>query len=107
MSEGEEELESVHSIQKKNRQRKAFMKLARRVVAVLIAAMILSNEAFMARPREPGVNRAKLVPLQLAISGAVHWGCISPMSVRNPRIEQYVNASARALLVPAEYIKAK
>ena len=31
--------------------------------------MVLAQQPFMEKPRQPGVNRVKLIPLQLAITG--------------------------------------
>ena len=62
--------------------------------------MVLAQQPFMEKPREPGVNRVKLIPLQLAITGGVHWSTTSPTVVRNPKLAVYLNGTAQVLRTP-------
>lgn len=105
--EEEEEVESARSKAKKAKGKAAFMGLARKVVALVPLAIVLSQSPFMLKPRMPGVNRGKMVPLQLAAAGAVHWAAESPMALRRPQIKRWVNETGRVLFTPAEYIKAQ
>lgn len=54
-----------------------------------------------------GVNRLKLVPLQLAVCGAVQFAATSPTVLRNPKLDVYLNTTARVLLAPHEYARAQ
>ena len=105
--EEEEEVESVHAKRKKEKSRKAFMSLCRQLLAFIPLGMILSQQPLMMKPRQPGVNRAKLVPLQLAVSGVMDWAKSSPTTIRNPDLNGYINVTARALLTPYEWGKAQ
>jgi len=105
--EEEEEVESVHVKRKRERGRAAFLNLARRMLALIPLALVLSRQPFMMKPRAPGVNSAKLRPLDIAISGAVHWAANSPTVMRQPKYYAYVNATARGLLTPFEYFAAQ
>ena len=49
-------------------------------------AVVLSKQPFLSKPRAPGVNSAKIRPLELAIAGVVHWAAESPTVMRNPKI---------------------
>jgi len=69
--------------------------------------MVLSQQPLMMKPRQPGVNRAKLVPLQLAVNGMMDWAKTSPTTLRNPSLNNYINITARGLLTPYEWGKAR
>ena len=105
--EEEEEVESAAVRQKKARGRSAFLKLLNRCLAVIPLMLVLTRQPFVVRPRGSGVNAAKIKPLELAISGAVHWAAESPMVMKNPKIYTYVNATGRALLTPGQYVEAQ
>ena len=105
--EEEEEVESVYTRRKRERGRASFLKLIRRMVSWLPLAMMLSKQPFVVRQRQPGVNGIKLRPLDLAVSGAIHWAAESPTVFRNPKIGEYLNVTARALLTPHEYVLAQ
>jgi len=98
--EEEEETEGVHAKNKRLKGRKAFASLARQILSLVPLAMVLAQQPFMEKPRQPGVNRVKLIPLQLAITGAVHWSSTSPTAVRNPKLGTYLNGTAQVLLTP-------
>lgn len=102
--EEELEVESAAMKKKKEKGRKAFMRLMRKILVLVPLGVVLTQQPFMQKPREPGVNRGKIVPLQLAVSGAVHWAKASPTVLRNPKIEVYINQTARVLLTPGEYV---
>lgn len=104
--EAEEEVESEATKKKKAKSRKAFYGLLRWLLAFVPLAMVISQQPMMIRPREAGVNRRKVVPLQLAVTGAIHWAATSPTTLRNPAINQYINTTARVLLTPYEWGKA-
>lgn len=101
--EPEEEVETVHAKRKKEKSRKAFMKLCRQMLAFIPLIMVLSQQPLMFKERQSGVNAAKLVPLQLAVSGAMKWAKNSPTTLRNPTLNSYLNITARGLLTPFEY----
>jgi len=105
--EQEEEVESVHAKKKKEKSRKAFMGLCRQLLTFIPLAMVLSQQPLMMKPRQPGVNRAKLVPLQLAVHGVMEWAKSSPTTMRNPNINHYINVTARGLFTPYEWGKAQ
>jgi len=107
VEEEEEIVESAAVKAKKARGRSAFMKLLRRMLSFIPLALMLSKQPFVTRPRQTGVNAAKIKPLELAICGAVHWAAGSPTVMRNPKIYDYVNATGRALLTPSEYLQAQ
>jgi len=102
-----EETEGVHARNKRLKGRKAFAGLARQVLSLVPLAMVLAQQPFMEKPRQPGVNRVKLIPLQLAITGAVHWSTTSPTALRNPQLATYLNGTAQVLLTPHEYFKTR
>jgi hypothetical protein len=101
--EPEEEVESKFAKRKRERGRAAFMRMVRVVLSWALVGMVVSQQAFVIKPRAPGVNRGKVVPLQLAICGAVRWAEFSPTFVRNPYLGAYLNMTGRALLTPFEY----
>jgi len=101
--EEEEEVESVHAKRKKEKSRKAFMKMCRQLLAFVPLLTVVSQQPLMFKERQSGVNAAKLVPLQLAVSGAIKWAKTSPTTLRNPAINGYLNMTARGLLTPFEY----
>lgn len=101
--EVEEEVESLHAKRKKEKSRKAFMKLCRQLLSFVPMVIVLSQQPLMKKERQSGVNAAKLVPLQLAVSGAMKWAKTSPSILRNPSINVYLNMTARGLLTPYEY----
>lgn len=101
--EEEEEVESLHAKRKKEKSRKAFMKFARQLLAFVPLIIVLSQQPLMKRERQSGVNAAKLVPLQLAVQGAIKWAKSSPTTLRNPSLNVYLNLTARGLLTPFEY----
>jgi len=103
----EEETEGVHAKNKRLKGRKAFASLARQLLSLVPLAMVLAQQPFMEKPRQPGINRVKLIPLQLAITGGVHWSATSPTAVRNPKLGVYLNGSAQVLLTPHEYFKTR
>lgn len=103
--EEEEEVESAAAKRKKEKGRKAFFALMRKVLALFPLGLVLMQQPFMLKPRAPGVNRGKLVPLQLAVTGAVYWAKRSPTVLRSPKIGVYINQTARVLLTPGEYAK--
>jgi len=105
--EEEEEVESVHVKYKREKGRKAFAGCLRWLLSFVPLAMVLMQQPFMEKPRAPGVNRVKLVPLQLAISGAVAWADKSPSAMRNPAIVKGINATAQVLLTPNVYFKTR
>lgn len=105
--EEEEEVEGEHARRKREKGRAAFMKLMRQVLALIPFVMLLSQQPFMVKPRAPGVNRGKVVPLQLAICGTLLWAKESPTLLRNRQLASHVNTTARTLLTPYEYFKAR
>ena len=105
--EPEEQVESVHAKKKKEKSRRAFFKLCRQVLAFIPLAMVLSQQPLMIKPRQAGVNRAKIVPLQLTVAGLMDWAKKSPTTLRNPIISGYINVTMRALLTPNEWGKAR
>ena len=76
--------------------------MCRSLLALVQLALVLSQQPFMMKPRTPGVNRAKIVPLQLAVAGAIHWAERPPSLMRQPQARVYLNATARALMAPFE-----
>lgn len=102
--EEEEEVESAAVKAKRQRGRSSFLKLIRKVLSFVPLALVLSKQPFTVRPRGNGVNAAKLRPLELAISGAVHWAVDSPTVMRNPKVGVYLNETGRVLLTPHEYV---
>lgn len=105
--EEEEEVESVHAKRKREKGRKAFAGLVRQLLSFGTLAMVLAQQPFMEKPRQPGVNRVKLVPLQLAISGSIHQASESPTVMRNPQLAVYLNNTAQVLLTPHLYFKTR
>ena len=105
--EEEEEIESEVVRRKRERGRKSFLLLVRRVLALISLAMVLSKQPFMMRPRQPGVNSFKLKPLEVGIAGAVHWAATSPTALKNPKLAEYLNLTSRVLLTPHEYVLAQ
>lgn len=105
--EEEEEVEGKFAKRKREKGRKAFAGLARSLMSLIPFAMILSQQPFMEKPRQPGVNRVKLIPLQLAIAGAVQWTKESPTALRNPQLGVYLNYTAEVLLTPNMYFKTR
>jgi len=103
--EEEEEVESAVIKRKKEKSRKAFMGMCRQLLALIPLVMVLSMQPLMFKERQSGVNAAKLVPLQLAVSGAIKWAKTSPTTLRNPQLNVYLNTTARVLLTPAEYLE--
>jgi hypothetical protein len=65
-------------------------------------AAAIHGEASRAR-REP----RQADPLQLAITGGVHWASESPTAIRNPKLGVYLNGTAQVLLTPHEYFKTR
>lgn len=106
IDEPEEEVENPIARKKREKSRAAFMKLCRQLLSLVPLAMVLLQQPFLVKPRAPGVNRAKVVPLTLAVSGAVLWAKDSPTTLRNPAIARHLNTTARALLTPHELYKA-
>ncbi|KAL1527873.1 hypothetical protein AB1Y20_009249 [Prymnesium parvum] len=98
-----EEVESEYAKRKKEKSRKAFMKLCRSALALVPLITVVSQQDFMYKERQSGVNAAKLVPLQLAVSGVLKWAKTSPTTLRNPVLHEYINMTARGLLTPYEY----
>jgi len=105
--EEEEEVESEHARRKREKGRTAFMRLLRQLFSLIPLAMVLSQQPFMVKPRAPGVNRGKVVPLQLAVCGVLHWAKSSPTTLRNRQLASGINSTARALLTPYEYWKVR
>jgi len=105
--EEEEEVESEFAKRKREKGRKAFAKFVRWLLSFIPLAMVLAQQPFMEKPRQPGVNRVKLIPLQLAITGSVHWAQTSPTVMRNPKLGLYLNSTAQILLTPHEYFKTR
>ena len=105
--EEEEQVESARSLAKKARGRAAFLTLLRRGLSMIPLMLMLSKQPFVVRPRQNGVNAAKIKPLELAICGAVHWAATSPTTMRNPKLYEYINATGRTLLTPSEYLQAQ
>ena len=105
--EGEEPVESDYAKRKREKGKAAFFGMCRSLLALVPLALVLSQQPFMMKPRTPGVNRAKIVPLQLAVAGAIHWAETSPSLMRQPQARVYLNATARALMAPFEYSKAQ
>ena len=105
--EEEEVFESEHVRRKREKGRNAFLKLIRRFITLIPLAIVLSKQPMMMKPRAPGVNSAKMKPLELAISGAVHFAATSPTFVRNPKLHEYLNMTGRVLLTPSEYFQAQ
>lgn len=105
--EEEEEVEPAALRKKRERGRKAFFSLLRNLVALIPLGLMLSQQPFMMKPRQPGVNRVKVVPLQLAVCGSIQWASTSPMMLKNPKLAAGLNTTARALLTPHEYLKAR
>lgn len=105
--EDEEEVENKFVKRKREKGRKAFAGLARKALSLIPLAMVLGQQPFMEKPRQPGVNRVKLIPLQLAIAGAVQWTKESPMAMRNPQLGLYLNYTAEVLLTPNMYFKTR
>ena len=105
--EEEEEIEPEHVRRKRERGRNAFLNLLRRFMTLIPLAVVLSRQPFMVKPRAPGVNSAKMKPLDIAISGAVHFAAKSPTFMRKPELHVYLNATGRVLLTPGEYITAQ
>ena len=60
------------------RRRRRARRFGAQLLALVPLALVLSQQPFMMKPRTPGVNRAKIVPLQLAVAGAIHWAETSP-----------------------------
>jgi hypothetical protein len=75
----------------------------RRAIALVSLAVVLYQQPFLLRA---GKNRAKVVPLQLALNGALSVSLDSPMIADVPGLQAGINASYRALLTPLEYVKA-
>lgn len=69
------------------------MLLGRRVLGILALAVLLYQQPFMVRRKE------KVVPLHLAVSGAV--------SAAGPSWPSAVEVASRSLLTPLEYVKAQ
>jgi len=69
------------------------MRLLRQVLAVACVAIVLYQEPFMVKAR-----KAKVVPLHLALGGALHWANASP------RLQDNINVTSRWLLTPLEYV---
>merc|ERR1719502_1780617 len=105
--EEEEQVESEHVRRKRERGRMAFFKLLRRVLAFIPLAIVLSRQPFMIKPRAPGVNSAKLRPLEVAVAGAVQFAAHSPTFLRNPKLHVYLNETSRIMLAPYEYLQAQ
>jgi hypothetical protein len=105
--EEEEEVESIHVKRKRERGRASFFRLLRTIGSFMVLGMVISKQPFMVRPRQSGVNAAKVRPLEIAIAGAVHWAADSPMVMRNPKIAYYLNETSRVLLAPHEYASAQ
>ena len=105
--EEEEPVESARVLAKKARGRAAFLKLLRRGLSMIPLMLLLSKQPFVVRPRQTGVNAAKVKPLELAICGIVHWAAESPMTMKNPKLYEYINATSKALLTPSEYLEAQ
>ena len=105
--EEEEPVESDYAKRKREKGKAAFFGMCRSLLALVPLALVLSQQPFMMKPRTPGVNRAKIVPLQLAVAGAIHWAETSPSLMRQPQARVYLNATARALMAPFEYSKAQ
>jgi len=103
----EEEVESVHAKRKREKGRAAFMLLLRRLFAIVAFCLLLSKQPFMVKPREAGVNKLKVVPLDLAICGFMHWAKDSPMMLKNKKLAVAANQTARVLLTPFEYYKSQ
>ena len=96
--------------------RSAFLRLVRRGLALASLAVVLHQQAFMVRRRQ------KVVPLHLAVSGAVAWAGdysaedgdgesgrwgASGSSLRSGHASWpgAVHAASRALLTPLEYMR--
>ncbi len=99
--------ESPARLAQRAKQRAAFCRLARTTLALLAAAIVLSLQPLAGRPRQAGVNRVKLAPLPLALCAALHWAKDSPQVARAPQLAHYLNNTARVLLTPYEYGKAR
>jgi len=76
------------------------MGFCRQMLAFVPLAMVLSQQPLMVKERQTGVNAAKLVPLQIAVSGAIKWAKTSPTTLRNPMLNEYLNLTARGLITP-------
>jgi len=105
--EEEEQVESEHVRRKRERGRTAFLKLIRRFITLIPLALVLARTPFVVKPRAPGVNSAKIKPLDVALAGAVHFAAGSPMFLRNPKFHVYLNETAKVLLTPSEYLQAQ
>jgi len=79
----------------------------RRALSMIPLMLMLSKQPFVVRPRQTGVNAAKVKPLELAICGVVNWAATSPTTMRNPKLYEYINATGRTLLTPSEYLQAQ
>ena len=97
----------MHAKKKREKGRKAFAKMVRWLLSFIPLTMVLAQQPFMEKPRQPGVNRVKLIPLQLAITGGVHWAQTSPTTMRNPKLAVYLNTTAQVLLTPHEYFRTR
>jgi len=105
--EEEEPVESEAKRRKRERGRRSFLMLVRRLLALVALAMVFSKQPFMMRPRQPGVNRFQMKPLEVGIAGAVHWAATSPMVLKNPKYAQWLNMTGRVMLTPHEYVLAQ
>lgn len=105
--EEEEPVESARVLAKKARGRAAFLTLLRRMLSMIPLMLMLSKQPFVVRPRQMGVNAAKVKPLELAICGLVNWAAESPTVMRNPKLYEYINATSKVMLTPSEYLQAQ
>jgi len=101
-SETEADLtESIEEQTKQDRGRRAFLRLLRRVVALVVLALFLYQQPFMTK------RKSKVVPLHLALNRAFQWAGSSPIVLESPQFQLTMNVTSRALLTPLEYVKVK
>ena len=78
-SDVEEVVENPKAREKREKGKRALMGLLRKVTSWIVLALVLSQAPFLSRPRQAGVNRAKVTPLQLALVWLEH----APLSVND------------------------
>lgn len=105
--EEEEPLMSAAQQKKLHKQRAAFFHLARRAIAFISLALMLSQQPFLIRQRQSGENALKLTPLKLAVCGGVNWAAESPMVMKNPKLLDAINATSQVLMTPYEFVRAR
>ena len=114
----------LHEQRARAKGRSAFLRLVRRCLAMAALAVVVHQQPFMARRRQ------KVVPLHVAISGAIAWagdfspgdgatgggadggggggwGSWSPLLRGEVSWPAAVHAASRSLLTPLEYLQAR